>query len=100
MLELWHEIKKRKLNINKQERALSKKDSGEMITSMFKMMVCGISNEITKVIEKYNANLQSKNQSRIELFKKLKDDIFNEKEYRLSLWLTLTFKEKLEMLVH
>jgi hypothetical protein len=41
-----------------------------MLNSMFQIMVCGISGEILKTLQKSGDN---KNASRIDIFKKLKD---------------------------
>ena len=64
---------------------------------MFKIMVCGVSHDITKIVQKLK---NSPNSSRIELYKKLTDKVYEQGEYRMSLWLPLALKEKLDMIMH
>jgi hypothetical protein len=66
-----------------------------MMRDMFKVMVCGISNKILKTVQ----NLQSE-QSGALLFSKLKNEMYDDQEERMSLWLPLSLKDKLNMIMH
>ena len=69
-----------------------------MLKSMFKLMIGGLSNDRLKMIQR----MQQKGgeRSKFEIYKKLKEEIFDESEYRLSLWLPLSRDEKLDMILH
>lgn len=43
---------------------------------------------------------KSAHSSKVDIFKKLKLEMFDWSEYRLSLWLPLSLREKLDMLLH
>lgn len=61
-------------------------------------MVKGLSNDRITLIHKMLK--EKKTGARYTLYKKLKNDVFDEGEYRLSLWLPLTIKEKIDMMLH
>ena len=62
---------------------LSREDYSEMVSSMFKIMICGISNEVPKIVK-------NKKMRKLAIYRKLKEEMFEDTEYRLSLWLPLT----------
>ena len=64
-----------------------------MVSSMFKIMICGISNEVPKIVK-------NKKMSKLAIYRKLKEEMFEDTEYRLSLWLPLTLQQKLDMVMH
>ena len=66
-----------------------------MMKDMFKVMVCGISNKILRTVQ----SLQSE-QSGALLFSKLKNEMYDDHEERMSLWLPLSLKDKLNMIMH
>lgn len=67
---------------------LTRKEYIEMLRSMFKLMIGGLSNDRLKIIERLTK--KGSGNVKFEIFKKLQGEIFDESEYRLSLWLPLT----------
>lgn len=69
-----------------------------MLRSMFKLMVGGLKGDRMKRIHK----LQGKGGplNKIKVYLDLVDKEFDEKEYRLSLWLPLSIEEKLDMILN
>ncbi len=60
-----------------------------------------MNNDIPELIKVHNKEEKRKGSiSRLNLFKKLKERIYHDSEYRMSLWLPLTLKEKVDMLMH
>jgi hypothetical protein len=64
----------------------SRKEYFDMLNSMFKVMVSGISNDITKNIEK----LKKEKKSNLEIFHVLNLKTYDPNEKRLPLWLLLS----------
>ncbi|CDW74117.1 polycystic kidney disease 2-like 1 [Stylonychia lemnae] len=119
MLYIWNQLKKRHFQLpekqkhkrgaqadqeagqSKQKRkshTLSRKDYVDMLKSMFRLMIGGLSNDRLKMIQRMQQKEGQK--QKFEIYKKLKDEIFDESEYRLSLWLPLSRQEKLDMILH
>lgn len=103
MLYIWNQLKKRHFEIprlnhngtkaktskdNKKMITLTRKDYIEMLRSMFKLMIGGLTNDRLKIIERMSK--KGGDTQKFEIFRKLQTDIFDESEYRLSLWLPLT----------
>lgn len=78
MTQIWQQLFKRQFDVpersdssmmgSKRVLTTTRKEYFEMIHSMFKVMVNGISNDIAKTIEK----MQLENMSNIDIFIKLK----------------------------
>lgn len=72
-----------------------------MLKSMFKIMIGGLSNDRMTLMDKWKRKAEKKGQNPIfNIFKKLSEEIFDDTEYRLSLWLPLTQDQKLDMIMH
>eukprot|EP00347_Sterkiella_histriomuscorum_P005839 403355073 len=113
MLYIWNQLKKRHFEIprvnqngkkakstkeNKRMVTLTRKEYVEMLRSMFKLMIGGLSNDRLKIIERLTK--KGGGNVKFEIYKKLQGEIFDESEYRLSLWLPLTQQQKLDMILH
>ena len=86
MNQIWQQLFKRQFEVpersdsskigSKRVHTTTRKEYFEMIYSMFKVMVNGISNDIAKVIEK----MQNENMSNIDIFIKLKSSTYDPNE--------------------
>ena len=61
-------------------------------------MIGGLSNDRIKIINKMKS--KETNTADFQLYEKLKDDIFDETEQRLTLWLPLSYEQKVDMILH
>lgn len=108
MIYLWNQLKKRHFEKprSKEERknkkttyiTLDKRDYIEMINSFFKLMINGLNNDRVKKLRKIINS--GKPHSLRKAYKKLVNEVYDEKEYRLPLWLPLSLEEKLDMILH
>jgi hypothetical protein len=107
MLNIWRTLRERTFEVpvtNKKQQdetemrsvTLSKKDFYSMLSSMFKLMIHGITGDILRT----KLTMEEENHPRFEIYRKLSQEMYDDTEYRLSLWLPLTLKEKIDMIMH
>ena len=101
MTKIWQQLFKRQFEVERPDgtkvvMTTSRKEYFEMLNSMFRVMVSGISNDISKNIEA----LRKEKKSNLEIFEQLNLRMYDPNEQRLQLWLLLPQNEKLDMMLH